>query len=140
MPGITGFDHVAITVADMEATCNWYGTLFGAWPVNEHAVDGKILIRQIAIGGALLSVHQSGNGVELVADRPTVGAADICFRWDGDIESASTLLRDHGVEIIEGPTPRRTADGLPSRSVYFRDPDGNLLKLMAANPIRTLPP
>ena len=133
MASIRGFDHIAITVADLEATCGWYGDLFGARPVNEHAVDGRVLVRQIAIGGALLSVHQSGNGVELVADRPTVGAADICFRWEGDIGSAVALLHGHGIAIVEGPTPRRTADGLPSQSVYFRDPDGNLLELMTSN-------
>jgi catechol 2,3-dioxygenase-like lactoylglutathione lyase family enzyme len=133
MASIKGLDHVAITVANMEATCGWYGRLFGGRQINEHAEGGKVLVRQIAIGGAMLSVHQSGNGLELVAKLPTVGAADICFRWNGDIESAVALLHRHGVEIIEGPTPRRTADGLPSRSVYFRDPDGNLLELMAAD-------
>ena len=133
MASIKGFDHVAITVADLEATCGWYGDLFGARPVNEHVVDGKVLVRQIAMGGALLSVHQSGNGVELVADQPTVGAADVCFRWQGDIGSAVALLQRRGIALVEGPTPRRTADGLPSQSVYFRDPDGNLLELMAPN-------
>jgi catechol 2,3-dioxygenase-like lactoylglutathione lyase family enzyme len=133
MASIRGFDHVAITVADLEATCGWYRDLFGARPVNEHAVDGKVLVRQIAMGGALLSVHQAGNGVELAADRPTVGAADLCFRWGSDIESAVALLQGHGIAIVEGPTPRRTADGLPSQSVYCRDPDGNLLELMAPN-------
>jgi hypothetical protein len=43
------------------------------------------------------------------------------------------LLRRHGIEIIAGPVPRRTADGLPSHSIYFRDLDGNLLELTAAD-------
>jgi len=43
------------------------------------------------------------------------------------------LLREHGIPIIEGPSRRRTADGLLARSIYFRDPDGNLLELMAAD-------
>jgi catechol 2,3-dioxygenase-like lactoylglutathione lyase family enzyme len=89
-------------------------------------------VRQIALGGALLSIHQAGNGIELVAKQPTVGSADICFRWDGGIDGAVALLREHGVEIVEGPVPRRTADGLPSQSVYFRDPDANLIELMAS--------
>lgn len=134
MAGIIGIDHVAITVADLDATCRWYGELFGARTVAERTAGGKVLVRQIALGGALLSVHQSGNGMELVARRPTVGAADICFRWSGDVTGAETFLRERRVEIVEGPTPRRTADGLPSQSVYFRDPDGNLLELMAADP------
>jgi catechol 2,3-dioxygenase-like lactoylglutathione lyase family enzyme len=96
-----------------------------------HAPHGKTLVRQIALGGALLSVHQAGNGIELAAKKPTIGSADICFRWDGSIASAVAMLNERGVEIIEGPVPRRTADGLPSQSVYFRDLDANLIELMA---------
>ena len=131
---ILGIDHVAITVADLEEACAFYRDVLGARHVMEHAPEGKVLVRQIAAGGALFSIHQAGNGLSLVARQPTVGAADICMRWGGSIESAVALLQEHGVAIVEGPVPRRTADGAPSRSVYIRDPDGNLLELMAANP------
>jgi catechol 2,3-dioxygenase-like lactoylglutathione lyase family enzyme len=90
-------------------------------------------VRQIALGNTVSSIYQAGNGLELVARHPTTGAADICWRWNGSIESALALLTGHGIEVIEGPTPRRTADGLSSVSVYFRDPDGNLLELMAVH-------
>jgi catechol 2,3-dioxygenase-like lactoylglutathione lyase family enzyme len=130
---IRSIDHVAITVTDLDAACRWYADLLGARPVNEFRTDGRVIIRQMLMGGALLSIHQAGNGFDLVARQPTVGAADLCFRWDGSIASAAALLREHAVAVVEGPTPRRTADGLPSQSVYFRDPDGNLLELMAAD-------
>jgi catechol 2,3-dioxygenase-like lactoylglutathione lyase family enzyme len=133
MTRIIGIDHVAITVSDMEASCAFYRDLFGARTVNEYAPKGKTLLRQIAIGDAQFSIHQAGNGVSLVAQWPTVGAADICLRWSSSIENAVALLRGRRIEIIEGPTPRRTADGLPSQSVFFRDPDGNLLEIMAAD-------
>jgi catechol 2,3-dioxygenase-like lactoylglutathione lyase family enzyme len=81
----------------------------------------------------LLSIHQAGNGLELVARRPAVGGADICLRWSGHIDSAADLLRAHGIPIIDGPSPRCTADGLRALSIYFRDPDGNLLELMAVD-------
>ena len=133
MPGISGIDHVAFAARDLEATCAFYDRLFGARTHLDYAPDGKSLVRQIALGGALLSIHQAGNGLELVAKQPTVGGADICFRWSGTIESAMDLLRAHAIPVVEGPSPRRTADGLTSLSVYFRDPDGNLLELMAAD-------
>ena len=133
MSSISGIDHVAITVADLEATCAFYDALFGARQVAEIVENDRVALRQILIGGALLSVHQSGNGRDLVARRPTVGSVDICFRWDGGIDSAVSLLQSCAIAIIEGPVPRRTADGLPSRSVYFRDPDGNLIELMASD-------
>lgn len=133
MPHVLGIDHVAITVKDLEATCAFYDKLFGAKTHQEHVRDGKVLVRQITVGGALLSVHQAGNDVHLVARHPTIGAGDICLRWGGTVESAAALLREHGIEMIAGPSPRVTADGLPSHSVYFRDPDDNLLELMAAD-------
>ena len=133
MPHILGIDHVAFAARDLEASCAFYDKLFGARTHIDYAPEGKSLVRQIALGGALLSIHQAGNGLELVARQPMVGGADICLRWSGDIESAADLLRTHGIPIIDGPARRRTADGLRALSIYFRDPDGNLLELMAAD-------
>ena len=61
------------------------------------------------------------------------GDADICLRWSGTIESAVELLREHKIPIVDGPSWRLTADGLPALSIYFRDLDGNLLELMATD-------
>jgi catechol 2,3-dioxygenase-like lactoylglutathione lyase family enzyme len=134
MSRLLGIDHVAITVADLEASCAFYDRLFGAQTIGEHLADGRVGVRIIVIGGhARLSVHQAGNGLDLVAVKPTVGSADVCFRWAGTIDEAAEHLATYGVEIIGGPYRRQTVDGLPSKSVYFRDPDGNLTELMAAS-------
>jgi catechol 2,3-dioxygenase-like lactoylglutathione lyase family enzyme len=133
MSSILGIDHVAITVSDLASTCTFYSDVFGAEVVAEHVVDGAVLVRQLAIGGAVLSVHQRGNGVSLVSRSPTVGAGDICFRWKGSIDGALALLKSKAIPVLEGPTPRRTRDGDASHSVFFRDIDGNLLELMAAD-------
>jgi catechol 2,3-dioxygenase-like lactoylglutathione lyase family enzyme len=134
MPQVMGIDHIAITVSDLEATCAFYDRLFGARTHLERVVDGKVKVRQIALGGgALTSVHQAGNDVALVGRHPTIGAGDICLRWEGSLDTAAELLRQHGIEIIAGPAPRRTGDELPSHSIYFRDLDGNLLELMATD-------
>jgi catechol 2,3-dioxygenase-like lactoylglutathione lyase family enzyme len=133
MSRILGIDHVAITVADLEATCAFYTNLFGADVVAEYAPGGQTLVRQLAIGGAVLSVHQRGNGVGLVAKRPTAGAADICLRWKGPIDDAVQLLESNDLAVLAGPTARTTADRKPGHSVFFRDIDGNLIELMAAD-------
>ena len=133
-PGLLGIDHVAITVADVETTWRFYDRLFGTEIINEYAPGGIPAVRVFLLGdGARLSVHQSGNGVDLVAARPTPGSADICLRWAGSAREAQAHLAGHGVAVVDGPSPRRTADGLPAHSVYFRDPDGNLIELMAAD-------
>lgn len=128
---ITGIDHVAITVADLDASSTFYIRLFDAHVGAEHVIGDRVAVRQIAIGAAVFSMHQQGNGLGLVAARPTVGAADICLRWAGTAQEAIALLVQNGIEVVEGPAARRTADGMASQSVYFRDLDGNLLELMA---------
>jgi catechol 2,3-dioxygenase-like lactoylglutathione lyase family enzyme len=129
---ITELDHVAITVADVDATFAFYEQLFGARRGMEYALDGKVLVREMLIGRAKLNVHQAGNGVALVARHPTPGSVDVCFRWDQPIETVLALLARHDVAVADGPSPRTFSDGRPSTSVYFRDPDGNLIELMAA--------
>jgi catechol 2,3-dioxygenase-like lactoylglutathione lyase family enzyme len=129
---VTQYDHLAITVSDIERTTAFYVKLFGARTGKEYAPQGKVLHRQLFIGGAKMNLHQHGNGVELVADKPTPGAVDVCFRWDQPIETVVALLARHGIPITDGPSPRQFSDGRDSVSVYFRDPDGNLVELMAA--------
>ena len=58
------------------------------------------------------------------------GNSDLCFRWDGPIEDAVSHLAGHDVEVELGPVPREGAGGAGT-SVYFRDPDGSLLELIA---------
>jgi catechol 2,3-dioxygenase-like lactoylglutathione lyase family enzyme len=135
MSHVLGIDHVAFAAHDLEATCAFYDRLFGARTHLDYAPEGRSLVRQIALGGALLSIHHAGNGLDLVATQPTVGGADICLRWSGTSETAVELVRRHGIAIVDGPSRRRTADGLPALSVYFRDPDGNLLELMAVDDV-----
>jgi catechol 2,3-dioxygenase-like lactoylglutathione lyase family enzyme len=56
------------------------------------------------------------------------GSADLCFIVHTPIESVLTLLEANNINIIEGIVPRTGAQG-PMRSIYFRDPDGNLIEL-----------
>lgn len=129
---IAGFDHIAITVADLDATCRFYGDVLGAVVEETYAVEGRVAVKRVRIGGALFNIHQQGNGIALVAERPTPGSADICLRWEGTIESAKAHLERNKVAITEGPVPRTNAENKPSASVYFHDLDGNLIELMAA--------
>ena len=128
---IAFIDHVAVTVADIDRACQFYIELLDGEQVFEYAPEGKPLARQIQAGGAMLSVHQLGNGITpLVADKPTVGAVDICFRWNGPIETAQAHLARLGIEIIDGPRDNRSNGGHRAKSVYFRDLDDNLFEFI----------
>ena len=56
--------------------------------------------------------------------------ADLSFAWDGSAASAIEHLHRHGVAVLGPPTPREGARG-PAQSIYFRDPSGRLIELIA---------
>jgi catechol 2,3-dioxygenase-like lactoylglutathione lyase family enzyme len=66
------------------------------------------------------------------ADRPTPGSGDLCLLTSVSLGDVIAHLEAERVAIIEGPVRRTGATG-PIVSVYFRDPDGNLIEV--ANPL-----
>ena len=61
------------------------------------------------------------------------GAGDLCFITAVGPEEVIGHLHDCGVEILIGPVERTGALG-PIRSVYCRDPDGNLVEISSYLP------
>jgi catechol 2,3-dioxygenase-like lactoylglutathione lyase family enzyme len=121
-------------VADVEATLAFYRRVLDAKPLYDDLWRaGKIPVVLLELPGCRLSVHAASAPARPHAAAPTPGSADLCFRWRGAIESAVARLERCGVAIEEGPVPRPAADGSPARSVYFRDPDGNLLELLTTD-------
>jgi len=129
---IRHIDHVAITVADVDATLAFYRDVFGAEVLYEDLWRaGKIPVVLLQVGGSRLSVHDASAPAKPHARLPTPGSVDLCFRWDASVAEAEALLARHGIPVEEGPVARPAADGELGQSVYFRDPDGNLLELLS---------
>ena len=116
-------DHLVLTVADVEATCAFYSRVLGMEPVTFGA--GR---RALAFGAQKINLHSAGREFEPKALRPTPGSADLCLITSTPLEQVTAHLQDIGIEIVDGPVMRTGAQG-PIRSVYFRDPDGNLIEL-----------
>jgi catechol 2,3-dioxygenase-like lactoylglutathione lyase family enzyme len=127
---ISRIDHIAITVVDLDRATRFYIDVLGALQIREYELEGRVMIRQFHLGGAMLNIHQIGHHHPIVAGKPTPGSADICFRWEGPIAAAIDLLDGKGITIIEGPGVRYASNGAAGLSIYFRDPDGNLLELL----------
>jgi catechol 2,3-dioxygenase-like lactoylglutathione lyase family enzyme len=128
---IAGFDHVAITVADVDATIAWYQRVLGAEPLHRDLWQaGKLPVALLQVGASRLSVHPAAAPAAPHAVAPTPGSADLCFRFDGSVGEILALLDQAGVAVEDGPVPRPAANGERGTSVYFRDPDGNLLELL----------
>jgi catechol 2,3-dioxygenase-like lactoylglutathione lyase family enzyme len=119
-------DHVVIAVSDWDRSNAFYRDVLGAELVELDR--GRFAYR---FGDTQLNVHGPGATPDPIALVPIVpGNSDLCFRWPGTAEEAVAHLEAHGVAVELGPVERPGARGR-GRSVYFRDPDGSLLELIA---------
>jgi len=120
---IDRIDHVVLTVKNVDATCEFYTRVLGMRVVT--FAGGR---KALAFGRQKLNLHQAGREFEPKAHRPTPGSVDLCLITDTPLDAVTEHLRRCDVAIIEGPVPKTGATG-PIRSVYFRDPDGNLIEV-----------
>jgi catechol 2,3-dioxygenase-like lactoylglutathione lyase family enzyme len=128
---VRGLDHVAITVADVDATLDWYEQVLGAERLHYDLwKSGAIPVALLQVGQSRLSVHPAAAPALPAARQPTPGSADLCFRFDGPVDAIVATLANAGVAIEEGPVPRPAADGERGTSIYVRDPDGNLIEFL----------
>ncbi len=127
---VRGFDHVAITVADVAVSAAFYRDVLGAEVLYlDRFESGEFPIASLVIGANRINLHPGPPRTDLVAAHPTPGAADLCFRWDGPIEAAAGRPRAGGGRRPRGPV----GSGSRGTSVYFTDPDGNLLELLTTD-------
>jgi len=120
---IDHLDHFVLTVRDIDATCAFYTRVLGMEA--RTFGDGR---RSLHFGAAKINLHQQGREFEPKAATPVPGSADICLIASTPLGEVTGHLLECGVEIIEGPVQKTGATG-PILSVYFRDPDGNLIEV-----------
>jgi catechol 2,3-dioxygenase-like lactoylglutathione lyase family enzyme len=120
---IARLDHLVLTVWNVAETVAFYERVLGMR--HETFADGRSALH---FGDQKLNLHQAGQEFDPKAAHPTPGSADLCFITSTAIADIVEHLDHHGVALEEGPVTRTGAQG-PVESVYFRDPDGNLLEL-----------
>jgi catechol 2,3-dioxygenase-like lactoylglutathione lyase family enzyme len=120
---IDRIDHIVLTVHDLARTIAFYSRVLGMEPVT--FAGGR---RGLAFGRQKLNLHQAGREFEPKALAPAPGAIDLCFISETPLADVIAKLSSEGVVIIEGPVDKTGALG-PMKSVYFRDPDGNLIEV-----------
>ena len=123
MIAIDRIDHVVLTCFDVERTLDFYARVLGMEPVT--FAGGR---RGLAFGRQKLNLHQAGREYEPKALKPAPGAIDLCLIASTPLEQVAAHLEASGVAIIEGPVEKTGATGA-ILSVYFRDPDGNLVEV-----------
>jgi catechol 2,3-dioxygenase-like lactoylglutathione lyase family enzyme len=130
MAGIRSkLDHCVIHVTDWTRSNTFYRDVLGAELVERG--NGTWAYR---FGSEQLNVHGPGVQAGPLARVPVApGNSDLCFEWYGPVDGAVAHLREHAIEIEEGPVGRHGARG-PGQSVYFRDPDGSLMEFISYAP------
>ena len=120
---ITGLDHLVITVHDLAASLAFYTRVLGMEAVtygdNRHA---------LRFGTQKINLHEAGAELEPRALRPLCGSADLCLVTSDPLDTLRHHVQSCGVEIVLGPVTREGARG-EMTSIYFRDPDGNLIEV-----------
>jgi len=128
---IEGIDHVVVMASDVDRSLDFYKNVLGGEAEFEEAFRmGKIPVLRVRIGKAIINLQRLNEPAYIVADQLESGTVDLCFRWSRSIQEAIDWLKEKNVDVIEGPVPRPAANGVWGQSIYFRDPDGNLLELL----------
>ena len=120
---VASLDHLVLTVADIARTCEFYTRALGMKVVRFG--DGRVALH---FGQQKINLHQADRTFEPKAAAPMPGSADLCFLLGGPLEAAASHLASLEIAIEAGPVERTGATGR-IRSIYLRDPDGNLIEL-----------
>ena len=120
---IAGIDHFVLTVRSVEATCAFYQRVLGMRRLDEPNRPTALLF-----GSQKINLHETGRTFEPKAKAPTPGSGDFCLVAAVPLAEVQASLEANGVAIEVGPVRRTGARG-PMMSVYFRDPDGNLVEV-----------
>jgi catechol 2,3-dioxygenase-like lactoylglutathione lyase family enzyme len=120
-------DHIVLTVADIEASTRFYERALGFEREFFRGPEGQPRHAR-RFGEQKINLQDRAIETPTKAAVPTRGSGDFCFVAAVPLEQVAEHLRAEGIPIIEGPVDRRGALG-PMRSVYFRDPDGNLVEV-----------
>ena len=126
---LSHLDHLVLTVLDIQRTCAFYSNVLGM--TVETFAEGRTALR---FGAQKINLHEAGREFEPKAALATPGSSDLCFIAGTRLEEVQAELQRRGVPIELGPVERTGAIG-PMRSLYLRDPDGNLIEI--SNPAQT---
>lgn len=117
------FDHVVLATADLHRCLDFYTRVLGMRL--EHYGENRIALR---FGDHKFNVHPPGFDAGIKARIPTPGSLDLCFLADRPLDEIIAHLKQQQIAIEEGPV-NRTGARFTIRSVYVRDPDGNLIEI-----------
>jgi catechol 2,3-dioxygenase-like lactoylglutathione lyase family enzyme len=116
-----GIRHIALRVRDIERALEFYTRVL------KMSVEWRPDVRNVYLtsGSDNLALHEVDS--EDVADcRGSLDHLGFLVSHPEEVDEWAQRLQGGGVELVQQPKTHR--DG--ARSIYFRDPDGNLIQLL----------
>jgi catechol 2,3-dioxygenase-like lactoylglutathione lyase family enzyme len=120
-------DHIVLTVADIETTTRFYERALKLKREAFRGPDGQQRYA-LAFGRQKINLQDRSTVTPTKASRPTFGSGDFCLIAAVPLDDVIAHLKAEDIELEAGPVPRTGAIG-KLRSIYFRDPDGNLVEV-----------
>lgn len=117
---ISHFDHIVLTVADIDRAVLFYKTVLKMEPISFANGRRAVQFGQQKINFQLLGQELRNHAME--------GSGDLCLITNWTIADVVGHLKSCKVTILEGPVSKSGAQG-PIQSVYFNDPDNNLVEV-----------
>ena len=117
---IAAIDHIVLTVRDPDAAAAFYARTLG---MTELTFAGTR--RAVAFGGQKINLQRLGDETR---NHAAIGCGDVCLLTDWPAERTLAHLAALDVPVVEGPVTKSGARG-PITSIYFNDPDGNLIEV-----------
>ena len=121
------FDHLVLTVADIEASTRWYERALGFEREFFRGPEGQPR-PALRFGDVKINLQDRATDTPTKAQVPTFGSGDFCLVAAVPLDDVVAHLAREGIPLFVGPVARRGALG-PMRSIYLRDPDGNLVEV-----------
>ena len=118
---VTGFDHIVLCVRDVAATRAFYERVLGMTAREER--PGKYSLQ---FGAHKISLQDAATSPAIARDT-VPGSGNFCLLSDTPVAEWRTHLEAQGVAIIDAGLRDGAAGTIDS--LYFHDPDGNLVEV-----------
>lgn len=127
---ITALDHLVINVADVARAAQWYQRIIGMEVRVFDPGGGKAPRTSLVFGDQKINLRpaDADQASWFTAERIAAGSDDLCFLTTATPDLVVAHLGAAGVAVEQGPVEKQGARGT-LRSVYCRDPDGNLIEI-----------
>ena len=120
---ITHLDHLVITTSNVDSLVDFY--------TNYLNMKVEIFDKQrvcLKFGQSKINLHSLDEDVDYKATNPSSGSVDICLIVEEDISSVKSELEKKGLSLASEIVERTGAVSI-LKSIYLKDPDGNLIEL-----------